>query len=241
MSIIVSNIPNTVPKDEIEKFFQFCGKIDSIEEASAPGSYKVNFVSSSAVSTALLLNGAQLGGSSVTVEEFEDGSSSTIGTESNHTPGSDDDIEQEVKPKSAIFAEYLSHGYILGDHLVSKAVDYDKQNGISDKFNRFISDLNNKYNLQEKQHQLQKTQNDLDSKYKISENLIKYYNQLANTSVGSKIHSFYTNAVNDTLQVHEEAKRLAELKKHQAAATGVIPSTTGNIAQAAGQQPIEKS
>lgn len=242
MSIIVSNVPQAVSEEEVSQFFQFCGKIDNIEQVnSTTGSYKVTFASANALSTATLLNGAQMGGSPVTVETLDENKSGKdISDAASAEIGQNGDIPQEIKPKSQIFAEYLSQGYILGDSLVSKAVEYDQKNGLSDKFNRFISDLNTKYKLPEKQQQLQQTTEGLDNKYKITESLTKYYNDFQQTSLGHKIHDFYTNAVNDSLQIHAEAKRLADLKKTQAVAQGAIPATTGNVAELAGQVPVEK-
>ncbi|KAH3681408.1 hypothetical protein WICPIJ_007624 [Wickerhamomyces pijperi] len=245
MSIIVSNVPQSVTQEEVSQFFQFCGKIESIEQTdSSKGTYKVTFSDSSALTTAALLNGAQLGGASVAVETLADGKkvedSATKSDDASADIAQNGDIPQELKPKSQIFAEYLSQGYVLGDSLIGKAVEYDQKNGLSDKFNRFIGDLNTKYNLPEKQQQLQQTTEGLDNKYKVTENLTKYYNNFQQTSLGNKIHHFYTKAVNDSLQIHEEAKRLAEIKKTQAAAQGALPATTGNVAELAGQVPISK-
>ncbi|CCH44667.1 hypothetical protein BN7_4236 [Wickerhamomyces ciferrii] len=241
LSILASNIPESVTKDKIHEFFSFCGKIDRIEnyDLSAQNNevvYQVFFANESAVSTALLLNGAELGGSQVKVLPFNDGRNPTandppayneplankqsqLGTVKPPSeeakslidqPGvNSDDIEQESKPKSTIFAEYLSHGYILGDQLIEKAVEHDKQNGYTDKFKKFLKDLDDKYHVQE-------TQQTIDQKYKISANLSRYFEKALNTGVGNKIHGFYSNVVNDSTEIHNEARRLADLKKKEA-------------------------
>lgn len=251
LSILASNIPETVTKDKIHEFFSFCGKIDRIENYQLSATegekvYQVFFASESAVSTALLLNGAELGGSQVKVLPFNDGRNPTaqdppsydeplVNVQEKQTPAkgasesaqqlintpgvNSDDIEQESKPKSAIFAEYLSHGYVLGDQLIDRAVDYDKQNGYSDKFKKFLSDLDEKYKLGDKSKELQDKQQSIDAKYGISANLNKYFEKALNTGVGNKIHGFYTNVVSDSKDIHTEAKRLAELKKQEALAS----------------------
>ncbi len=252
LSILASNIPPAVSKDKVHEFFSFCGKIDRIENYDLSAqenekAYQVFFANESAVSTALLLNGAELGGAQVKVLPFNDGRNPTANdppaydeplsnkqsqlnpvkgpsdSAKEHilgAPGAgSDDIEQESKPKSAIFAEYLSHGYIIGDQLIDRAVDYDKQNGYSDKFKSFLKDLDDKY-------QIQSTQQSIDQKYKISENLNKYFEKALNTDVGHKLHGFYTNVVAESKDVHNEAKRLAELKKQNAGAGTTTSSTT---------------
>lgn len=243
MSIIASNIPETTELSKIEHFFSFCGKISRVQEyelSKVPGEQcvQVVFANPSAVATALLLNGAELDGKPVTVREFNDGNIPHEGTRIGGHPGEiaerqglvapsegvhdekkdeDADIEQEHKPKSAIFAEYLSQGYVLGDQLVSKAVDYDKQHGFTDKFTQFVGDLDKKYKLHDKSAQLEQTQKNIDTKYGISSSLSKYFERAQNTQLGSKITEFYTKSVEDARQVHEEAKRLAELKKAEQA------------------------
>lgn len=235
-SVIASNIPESVTKDRVEEFFAFCGKIESVEQLytdADPNSFRIKFVSESAVSTALLLNQAELGGAAVIVSsELTPEVLSQIQDKAPHSPsyppnvpstpnadpyeaGPTADIAQELKPKSAIFAQYLSRGYVLGDHLVQKAVDYDKQNGCSDKFKRFLTDLDTKFSLQEKQKGLQTKQQQLDQKYKISSNLLHYYDRALKTDAGSRLHGFYTNVVKDATQIHEEARRLAQLEKEK--------------------------
>jgi hypothetical protein len=262
-SILASNIPDSTPLSKIEHFFSFCGKIERIKsydlsKGEGEQCVQVYFVNPSAVSTALLLNGAELDGKAVVVREFNDGNiphkgvksgghageiaerqgliekSAESASEKSSVSSESGDIEQEHKPKSAIFAEYLAQGYVLGDHLISKAVDYDKKNGYSEKFNKFLADLDAKYKIQEKSKEIDakidETQKELDSKYKISESLNKYFAKAQKTELGGKIIDFYTKSVNDAREVHEEAKRLAELKKG-APITKLSPSDPAKAAQ----------
>lgn len=46
------------------------------------------------------------------------------------TAGASADIDQEDKPKAAIAAEYLAHGYVLGDHIIQKAIEVDRGCGM---------------------------------------------------------------------------------------------------------------
>lgn len=50
-------------------------------------------------------------------------------------------VHQEDKPKTAIVCELLAHGYLLGDEVTKRALDFDKKHGYSGKFASFLADL----------------------------------------------------------------------------------------------------
>lgn len=255
-SVIASNIPSSVPVDKVHHFFSFCGSVDSVTpktEGEKVSSYTVKFADPKAVSSALLLNGAELEGSPIQITTVE-GSASIAGTAaggvaagisqlktavvSGITPESSTaaavanqpiidtkssapstaaaahtDIAQEEKPKSTIFAEYLAHGYVLGDNILQKAVEVDQKHGFSSSFKKFVSDLDSKYHVQQKADEANKKYG-IDEKLETGKrSLDSYFNKAQQTETGSKIHSFYTDMVTNAKQIHEEAKRLAQLKK----------------------------
>ncbi|KAG0679777.1 hypothetical protein C6P40_005166 [Pichia californica] len=265
-TIIASQIPVSVSESKISEFFSFCGKIKDIkviDKTEKTKSIQVEFEKASAVSTALLLNGAEFEGSSIEVTEPA-GQNSVSGNkeintdEKEHTDGSD--IDQESKPKSTVIAELLANGYILQSSLVEKAVDFDKQNGISDRFRNFISGLDDKYHLQDKNKQLMDQANTrLGQAYdqaNTSWNLESHWNQgvrtlnsyldkFKNDKYGSQVHDFYTKTTNDVKAVNDEALRLAELKKQQqTSSTAPIINTItpdSTTATAASFVPLEAS
>ncbi|CDK28927.1 unnamed protein product [Kuraishia capsulata CBS 1993] len=242
-TITASNIPLSVEDAKLQEFFSFCGKLRSItplatDENSKTRSVKVAFESSSALSTALLLNGAELGGNAIKVESEEPAKSSEAHLEQfappprapppgyseadpKHEDGSD--VPQELKPKAAILAQYLSSGYVVSDNIVNKAVEFDQKHGLTTGFKNFLSGLDGKYHIQEKNSQLYA---DADSKLKLDDKLSKgktaletYVDKFKNDKYGSRVHDFYQGIVTDTKQVHEEAKRLADLKKESPSAS----------------------
>ncbi|ODV87152.1 hypothetical protein CANARDRAFT_186411, partial [[Candida] arabinofermentans NRRL YB-2248] len=230
-TITASGIPLTTSDTKIEEFFTFCGKIKSIstvDQTDKTKSIKVEFVNASAVSTALLLNGAELEGGSIRVVEeglskqpaIPEDSNAQSTTTTGATSSSADvggDIAQEDKPKATILAEYLSHGYTFSDGLVQKAVEFDQKNGLTSNFKNFLGNLDSKYHIQDKNQQLLETANTnlgLDRKITKGRNtLSSYFDKFKNDKYGSKVHQFYQNVTTDAKQVHEEAKRLADLKK----------------------------
>lgn len=237
-TITASQIPVSVPENKIKEFFSFCGKIKDIEvldKTEKTKTIRVEFEKASAVSTALLLNGAEFEGSQIEVKEDSSsgaaaGASAGEKDVAGESGKGDSDIDQESKPKSTIIAELLANGYVLQSSLVEKAVDFDQQHGITDRFRDFISGLDQKYHLQEKNQQIvnqansslgqaydqANTQWGLESHWNQGvRTLNSYLDRFKKDKYGSQVHDFYTNAAKDVKSVNDEALRLAELKKKQ--------------------------
>lgn len=245
MSIIIaSQIPLTATDEKISEFFSFCGKIKNMEVIDKTVSTKiveVEFEKSSAISTALLLNGAEFEGAAIVVSEPETSSpAAAVVDDSTHDASGDRDIDQESKPKSAVIAELLANGYVLQSSLVEKAIQFDQQRGISDKFNSFISNLDQKYHLQEKNKQIVDQTNNLVDQANNQWGLQNYWNngmrtlnsymdKFKNDKYGSQVHDFYKIVTQDVKSVNDEALRLAELKKQQ---------QTGATSGASAQFPV---
>lgn len=261
MSIITaSNIPTSVTNAKLQEFFSFCGHIQNIDSKNPDGATRtvdITFESPSALQTALLLNGAELAGNQIVIVEAvgaaatglsnPPGYASTLAPPPVHpsTPADslaqtpNEDISQEHKPKTAILAQYLSLGYLLSDNLISKAVEYDQQNGYSAKFKSFLTSLDSKYHIQEKSAAT-------DKKFAVSETLQRqklsldlYYDHATLTSLGSKIHKFYLSAAKDAKEVHEEALRLAALKKQQQGASASTDASLPSFTEATGSTSSE--
>lgn len=122
------------------------------------------------------------------------------------------DISQEDKPRARILAEYLAHGYTISDKAVERAIGLDQQHGFSARFTSALQQFDQKYQASEKAK-------NVDQKYAISEKgasawqgLSSYFEQAANTQTGHKILSFYEQGQKQVLDVHNEARRLADLK-----------------------------
>lgn len=240
-TITASQIPVNVPESKIREFFSFCGKINDIEVIDKTEKTKtihVEFEKPSAVSTALLLNGAEFEGSQIEVREDGSGKTTAAGS-GEEASGSaekdvsgEGDIDQESKPKSAIIAELLANGYVLQSSLVDRAVAFDQQHGLTDRFRNFISGLDQKYHLQEKNQQLVDQANtQLGQAYQQANSqwgleghwnegvrtLNSYLDRFKKDKYGSQVHDFYKKAASDAKAVNDEALRLAELKKKQLA------------------------
>lgn len=212
----VEGISSKTSKEEIQSFFSFCGKISNLDTQESPAdgtkTATVTFEKAAAAKTALLLDNTQLGPNSVhvhspkTMDELADEKGSS--SEEAHK----EHIEQEDKPRGRIIAEYLAHGYVISDKAIEKALDLDKQHGIS---NRFVSTLNN---FDSKFQATQKAQT-VDSKLGLTEkanwgwqSLNSYFNKAAGTPTGQKLRQFYETGNKTVMDVHNEARYLADLK-----------------------------
>ncbi len=232
-TINVSHIPSSVTKDQISEFFSLSGKIDTVDypvdittDATANDTHtaKVTFVSLEAVSSALLLDGAILGGSAISIVQ-SDSTTTATSTGEVGDAGDQGDAPQEIKPKAAILAEYLSKGYVLSEQALEKGIEFDNKNGISIKFKAFLNSINDKYKIEENLKQV-------DEKYKIQTNVKTKFNYFANyfenliesNQTGLKIKKFYSDVVYDAALIHEEAKRLAEIEIEKSKNINVTPS-----------------
>ncbi|KAF4634903.1 hypothetical protein G7Y89_g3184 [Cudoniella acicularis] len=218
-TVHVKNISSSTSEKEVKDFFSFCGKISSIEitPSGETQSATVAFEKETAAKTALLLDNTALGATQVKVTSAsgsaeDDGSHYTTNAERDS-----DEITQEEKPRSRIVAEYLAHGYVIGDQAVQRAIDLDQKHGVT---NRFLSTLQN---LDSKYHATDKAKS-IDQSYKVSQNvsnttnsllsgLTSYYEKAAGTPTGKKLVNFYSQTSRQVQDIHAEARRLADLKK----------------------------
>ncbi|EIW72379.1 hypothetical protein TREMEDRAFT_70704 [Tremella mesenterica DSM 1558] len=244
-TIHVSGLAPETSEEKLHDFFSFCGKLVSVKKTGETA--EITFEKLSAMRTSLMLNGGTLDGAHLEVTSTtEEPKSSVLPTgTTGSTPigaGVVHDLTQEDKPKAAIVAEYLAHGYVLGDHIVQRAIDFDHQQGISHKvldfFGKLDKTVGNRVIGQDKtvsaklnEHAafvMAKTK-EVDQQRGVSSRLHEYYQKTAGTSIGSKFIKFYTDTQKQVLDVHEEARRIADDKKRQS----VTPPTTGTAEPAA--------
>lgn len=258
-SVICTGIPITTTEDKIKEFFTFCGKVVSIQikdKQEKTESATITFENESAVSTALLMDGADLNGSSIHVSRAngETKKSTTTSNDISAQPyvvpetKADAPITQEQKPKSRIAAEYLANGYVLSDNLIQKAVQFDQKHGVSDRFRSFFKGIDDKYHIQAKGQEM-------NEKFQIDKKLNEgkktldsYLEKFKNDKYGAKINSVYTGVATDVSQVHQQARKIAaekEGKTAPASASPVVDPTINTIsansttAQAAGAIALE--
>lgn len=110
----------------------------------------MTFEKATAAKTALLLDNTQLGSTQVQVSSASDAHHDDDHHVTSNTERDSDEITQEEKPRSRIVAEYLAQGYVIGDKAIQNAIDLDTKHGVSNRFLNTITNLNQKYHVEDK-------------------------------------------------------------------------------------------
>lgn len=231
-TVHVEGISAQTTEKEVRDFFSFCGKISNLSvtptsnDSSSPKSASVTFEKETAAKTALLLDNTQLGPSQVTVKSAA--SLGDLAGTSKEETHDEHDVAQEDKPRSRIVAEYLAHGYVISDKIIERALALDKQHGVSTRFTSALQNFDSKYKATEKARAA-------DEKYAVSKSATNawnsfnsYFDSALNTPTGQKLRRFYTEGNKQVVDVHNEARHLANLKsgKSSTAASGTEASAS---------------
>jgi len=227
-TVHVKNISSQTSEQDVKEFFSFCGKIATIEitPSGETQNATVTFEKETAAKTALLLDNTQLGTSHVQVTSAtgsndDDGSHYTTNTQRDT-----DEITQEEKPRTRIIAEYLAHGYVIGDQATQRAIDLDKKHGVSSRFLTTLQNIDQKYHATDKAKSVDQSYGVSSKTNSLLSGLTSYYEKAAGTPTGQKLVNFYTQSVSQVQDIHNEARRLAELKKQEAAEKSGTEKTT---------------
>lgn len=190
----------------------------------------------SAAKTALLLDNTALGPSQLKVESAtasSDQTSKSVTSATTPTTGQHDEhhISQDDKPRAAVVAEFLAQGYVLGDTAIAKALELDQKHGVSARFTTTLNSYNEKYQATDKAR-------GIDTKLGVTDKamggfaaLSHYFEAALGTPTGQKVRAYYTAGQKQVLDVHNEARRLADIRKGQQSQQS--PSTSGPSAGAA--------
>jgi len=192
-TVLVTNISPEQTREEINRFFSFCGKTQSIDiEEGETLTAKVTYETSQAFKTALLLNNSQFGATRITVADasgrsIED-TSEDVHHDTNTSAHDSDEISQEDKPRSRILAEYLAHGYVVGDAAVTRALELDEKHGVSARFLGTLQRLDSKYRASDKARAAATTTGQQTSG--LWGGLSSYFEKASNTATGQRLCSF---------------------------------------------------
>ncbi|CAK7227040.1 Protein vip1 [Sporothrix bragantina] len=210
----VKNVAAATTDKEIKDFFSFCGKITDIQVTSEGESKSatVTFEKDTAAKTALLLNNTQLGQNHIAVTggSQSDADESHLGAERDS-----DELTQEEKPRARIFAEYLAHGYVIGDAALQSAIELDHKHGVSSRFASTLSRLDEKYHATDRAKSADQSYGITQRANSLLTGLGSYFEKASNTPTGRKLTDFYTQGQRQVQDIHTEARRLADLKKDE--------------------------
>jgi len=215
-TVHVHNISAQTGEKEVKDFFSFCGKITSLEVTSSGDTKNatVTFEKETAAKTAMLLDNTQLGATQVKVTSAS-GSSDDDGSHYNAHDDESDELSQEMKPRSRIAAEYLAHGYSLSDNTIQRAIDLDSKHGVSTTFLQILAKIDQKIAATQTAKSVDKSLAITPKANSLLSGLTSYYEKAASTEAGKKVVAFYSNTSQQVADIHNEARRLADLKKQE--------------------------
>lgn len=163
----------------------------------------------------MLLDNTQLGPNLVHVSSaasLDDMSSPKTDTAQPGTAAGAEDVAQEDKPRARVLAEYIAHGYTVSDKAIERAIALDSQHGISNRFKSTLLNFDSKLKASERAQ-------GIDSRYKVSEKagagwtgINSYFEKALGTPTGQRVRGFYMEGSKQVMDVHNEARRLANLK-----------------------------
>lgn len=249
-TVNVENISTKTTEEEIKVFFSFCGKIQSLSVKPAGDdthSASITFEKEAAAKTALLLDNTHLGPNAirVTAAKSLDELAGDKAASAEEAKDGEHHIEQEQKPRARIVAEYLAHGYAISDKAIERALAADKQNGYSTKFKTFIDTFDKKTQATQRAQVVDQKLGVTNKGYAAFNTLTSYFDKAASTPTGQKLRAFYEQGNKTVMDVHNEARHLANLKKQKAAgqegaAAGAVTTTTAEGSEKPSQPLSEK-
>jgi hypothetical protein len=108
--------------------------------------------------------------------------------------------------------------YVISDKVIEKAIQLDQQHGISARFTNALNSFDSKYKASE-------TARGVDERYSVSSrttaawnSLGSYFDKALETPTGQKVRKFYAEGNKQVIDVHNEARHLANLKQGKPAA-----------------------
>jgi len=152
--------------------------------------------------------------------------------------------EQSDKPRAGIAAEYLARGYTLSDQVLQRAIEMDQKHGISSRFLSYIQSVDSKLGektlgqpisgkVQETLASATQQARTIDEQKGITKQASDYYTRAITSPWGQKVKEFYTTTSKQVLDIHEEARRIAETQKASGSASSgptAVSTATGTAA-----------
>lgn len=165
--------------------------------------------------TALLLNNTQLGPNHITVASATGDSEDDGSHFARQGNDNNEEITQEMKPRTRILAEYLAHGYVVGDATIQRAIELDQKHGVSSRFLNTLQDLDKKYQATDRAKTADQSYGITQRANNFFTGLGSYFEKASNTPTGKKIAQFYIDGSRQVQDIHSEARRLADLKTEE--------------------------
>lgn len=109
-------------------------------------------------------------------------------------------------------AEYLAHGYAISDKAIERAIALDRQHGISARFTTALRAFDDRFKASDKAAAV-------DARLGVTQKanagwrgMNSYFEKALGTPTGQKVRRFYEEGNKQVVDVHNEARHLADLK-----------------------------
>ncbi|KAI8100116.1 uncharacterized protein BX664DRAFT_322910 [Halteromyces radiatus] len=226
--VIVKNIGKDTSQVTLENFFAFCGKISDIELQEDGDQQKalILFESSKAAKTAELLSNALVENNHIQVEPYFEttkekvSSSESEGTESKKEKQGEEEEEQTSKPVSNIMAELLASGYLLGDQVLAKGIEFDHKFGVREKVQHYFDQIRENLQQWNQQYHVSDRANEMEQRMglqqKQKEASEKAQDWLQHSPAGQKVAGLVSQFSQQISDLHHEAIRLKLIKQGEA-------------------------
>ncbi|KAJ1663553.1 Protein vip1 [Coemansia sp. RSA 1813] len=258
--IQVEHIPLSADENTVRNFFGFCGNIETLElkkEMDGTQRALIKFADTEAAKTSLFLTSAQINHESIRVSPLfpETHPPATPPSYSADHPGQETrqlpphqqqpaastsssgrnpivDANYEGKPALYVVHELLAAGYLVGEHVVSRASEFDSKYRVTGRTQEQARSLDRQYKFS---NHLQSW----DEKFNISKRAKDAYNKLQSHPVGQKVAFTVNEAYQSAMQLSQDARQIAERKRgqnEQLFGKIPLPSTRRSTSSSSGQQ-----
>ncbi|KAI8323550.1 hypothetical protein GQ54DRAFT_237197, partial [Martensiomyces pterosporus] len=216
--VVVDGIALSATETTVRDFFVFCGTIESLElrkTESGTQSALLKFSSAESAKTALLLSNALINYEAIHVSPlFPDAAPST-------PPSGTRDVPQQQQPAAAgsapdysgkpalyIVHELLASGYLLGEHVVNRASEFDAKYRVTHRAQEQTRALDSQYKVSDYLTQW-------DNKFNITKRAQDAYAKIQSHPTGQRAIFTVKDAYNSAIQLHNDARQIAERKRAQ--------------------------
>lgn len=104
---------------------------------------------------------------------------------------------------------------MVGDAALQRGIELDHQHGVSTRFMSTLTSLDQKYHATDRAKTADQSYGITSRATGLFSSLNSYFEKATATPTGKKLVDFYTQGQKQVIDVHNEARRLAELKKQE--------------------------
>lgn len=117
-------------------------------------------------------------------------------------------------------AEYIAHGYTIGDKTLHRAIELDQQHGFSQRFTAALQNFDSRLKATDRAKSMDQSYGVTDRAQAGWRGIQSYFEKAMETPTGQRIRAFYTQTEKQVMDIHNEARRLADLRKEEQGGSG---------------------